>query len=65
MSEPVNATDDPNKDPLRRMTNQDLWNNFVHWTPESEFRTDVMLKELERRLRRTAFLRALPPKEDA
>lgn len=54
-----------NLDPIRRLTNQELWKSLVGWTPESTFRPEVIERELEWRLRKIAFLPALPPKGES
>jgi hypothetical protein len=62
MSEPVaNA----NQDPIRRLTNQELWNSLMNGIIPAAAWTGTVEKELERRLRKIAFLPALPPKEEA
>lgn len=52
------------QDPIRRLTNQQLWEGLIGWTPESEFTPTAIELELERRLRRIGFLPALPLQEE-
>lgn len=61
MSEPA-ANQDQN--PIRRMTNQELWDNLLNGMV-SDFGINQLEKELERRLRKIGFLPALRHKEDA
>lgn len=59
----IQVVPDQNQDPIRRLTNQNLWHSILSGI--SDFSREAVEKELERRLRKIAFLPALPPKEDS
>lgn len=62
----VNVTPDPNKDPIRRLTNQELWTGLLTMGyTVADFKVEAIEQELERRLRKIAFLPTPPPKEEA
>jgi hypothetical protein len=60
----VNVVPDPNKDPIRRLTNQELWERVLAVVHGRDHLEEYhVVSEFERRLRKIAFLPARPSKD--
>jgi hypothetical protein len=67
MPEEVSKLAQEQKEKIRRLTNQQLWTGLLTMGTMGvgDFKIEAVERELERRLRKVAFLPALPPKEEA